>query len=155
MRIHGKRCTKQTNQQKKSQIKNQTWHLILQKSPRVFKWSAGERLHSSCDVTRLFIWGRAGKGHWWCLRRMQRARGTGLSSSASVGQHSETKMQKEWAHRVLYVMQKVKGNRRGTIQLVFVHCIEVLRDCKTEQLTYLSFRFGSNHTYCEKDAGYF
>lgn len=86
---------------------------------------------------------------------MRRARGTGLSSSASVGQHSETKHTMSSFFLHLYVMQKVKGNRRGTVQLVFVHCIEALRDCKTEQLTYLSFRFGSNHTYCEKDAGYF
>ncbi len=114
---------KQTNNKKNTQIKKQTWHLILQKSPRVFKWSAGECLHSSCDVTRLFIWGHAGKGHWWCRRRKRRAHGTGLSSSASVGRHSETKMHKKWAHRVFYVMQKVKGNRRGTVKLVFVHCI--------------------------------
>lgn len=113
--LHENPWKKDGQNKQKTQIKNQTWHLILQKSPRVFKWSAGERLHSSCDVTRLFIWARAGREHWWCRRRKWWARGTGLSSYASVGQHSETKRRGEWAHHVFYA--KAKGNIRVTKNL--------------------------------------
>lgn len=36
-----------------------------------------------------FIWARVGRGCWWCRQGRPPDRGTGLSSSATVGLHSE------------------------------------------------------------------